>query len=330
MTSDSGAANDHFAQQAEIEAAPDPTRYQTLRRLAEDEDRRLVLSLGGGSFPGLCGNAMLLRLVEELGLREHVDEVWGTSAGAVIGAAWAGGRTADELVPLGKRFAQPETIDVPRLRIALSLLFKPFGGRLPDGLVRAGRVRDALTEMIPVARLEDCAIPFRCVAVTDDGTSRRKIFRRGPIVPAVYASMCVPGVFEPAPPVEGDAAGYLDGGLAEKTPLLSPIAEHRRLGGKRELVLLCTHYGAHAKRPPPRGFLRRFLHAIEALENLTWRYQLAEARGHPGVVVLMLKSGIDDVRLFDFERVDLNLLQARAHFKRVLQDAHIAAAFGTE
>ncbi|MGH7150102.1 MAG: patatin-like phospholipase family protein, partial [Planctomycetota bacterium] len=49
------------------------------------------MGFGGGAAHGLAGNGALAALLEELGLRPHVREVWGTSAGAIVGAAWAGG-----------------------------------------------------------------------------------------------------------------------------------------------------------------------------------------------------------------------------------------------
>jgi predicted acylesterase/phospholipase RssA len=317
-----------LARRAEIEAPPDPALYGRIRALAADEGVRFVVSLGGGSLPGLCGNAMLLQVLEELGLLPRVAEVWGTSAGAVVGAAWASGLPVAEVVRRGKEILSPRMLDVPRTRLALALLGGPFGARLPDGLVRGRRIREALATMILVPNVEDCRVPFRCVAVADDGTARRKVFRRGPIVPAVYASMSVPGVFLPGPAEEEDGTNYLDGGLAEKTPLFSPISEHRRVGGDQRLVLVSTQFRAEGRRTPPRGFLRRFLHAVEALENLAWRYQLAEARAQEGVTVLLLESGIQDTRLFDFERIDEHLLSARAAYKDGLTDAHLARAFG--
>jgi predicted acylesterase/phospholipase RssA len=316
------------AEEGPLDAPLDPARFGTLRRLAEDPARRFVVSLGGGSVPALCGNTMLLALLEDLGLREHVDEVWGTSAGAVIGAAWASGVPVKEIVSLGKEIARPRILDVPRARIAAALLLKPFGATLPDGLVRGRRIREALAGMIRVERIEDCPIPFRCIAVTDDGTLRRTVFRRGRIVPAVYASLSVPGVMMPGEPPDGEEVGFLDGGIAEKTPVLSPIAEHRRIGDGRSLMLLSTRFGGGGKRTPPRGFLRRFLHAVDALESLAWSYQLAEARAQPGVSVLVLDAGIDDTRLFDFARIDRNLAQARAALTHALQDARIAASLG--
>ena len=58
-----------------------------------------------------------------------------------------------------------------------------------------------------------------------------KIFRRGKLLPAVFASMALPGIVIPQPV---DGKHFYDGGLVEKTPLLSPIAEHGQTGDKRK------------------------------------------------------------------------------------------------
>ena len=72
------------------ESAPiRPDRYTALVRMVAGGDRKLAVSLGGGSLPGLCGNLALVRILEELELRPHVGEVWGTSAGAVVGSPGA-------------------------------------------------------------------------------------------------------------------------------------------------------------------------------------------------------------------------------------------------
>src|SRR6187431_1938860 len=81
--------------QEEVEL--DLERFSALRRLASDPDKRLVVCMGGGGVPSLCGNAALADLVERLGLREHVAEIWGTSAGAIVGGSWASGTKASRM-----------------------------------------------------------------------------------------------------------------------------------------------------------------------------------------------------------------------------------------
>ena len=78
-----------WERRSEISAPLDASRYSTLLRLVRDEGNRVVVSFGGGSIPGLSGNLALARILEELEVRPHVAEVWGTSAGAVCGGGWA-------------------------------------------------------------------------------------------------------------------------------------------------------------------------------------------------------------------------------------------------
>ena len=67
-----------------FEQRVDRERFTTLERLVKDEGHRLVVSFGGGAVPGLAGNIGLAYLLEQLDLKKHVEEVWGTSAGAIV------------------------------------------------------------------------------------------------------------------------------------------------------------------------------------------------------------------------------------------------------
>ena len=308
----------------------DPARYCTLLRLAQDPEARLVISLGGGSLPGLCGNLALVRILEQLGLRGQVDELWGTSAGAVIGGAWATGTTAAEMYGVIVALDHPGTVKIPWVPLALSLLFRPFGKPLPDGLVSIRNLAAAIRKGLKVERIEDCEIPFRAIACTDDGHATRKIFRRGPLLPAIIHSMSLPGILRPEASLKEDEIGYYDGGLVEKTPLLSPIAEHGRLGSNRRLVLLGTHYSNETRRARVRGFIGRFLQSLNALENLAWSYQLAEARARKDALVMILNPCIEDAAMFDFGRVKEDYEYARGMFLAGLEDARIGLTFGLE
>jgi predicted acylesterase/phospholipase RssA len=304
-------------------------RFTSLRRLASDGGHRLVVSLGGGSLPGLAGNLALLRILEELELRQHVAEVWGTSAGAVVGAGWASGAPAHDILELVASLDRSGSLDFSRVRFGLSILLGvwPFRRPLPDGLIRGSRFLETIARGLRVATFEDCPIPFRCIACSDDGRATRKVFRRGPLLPAVFSSMSLPGIVVPRP---GDADGncYYDGGLVEKSPLISPIADHGRSGDPRKLLLLCTHFSNEAAQVRVQGFHRRFLHTIYALEELCWSYQLAEARARENVVVVLLNPHLDDPSLFDFARTVPHYTAARRTFTDLLQNAKLVQTFG--
>jgi predicted acylesterase/phospholipase RssA len=324
--------NDHgsdgvLERRAEIEAPLEPKLYSALKRLVTDGKHRLVVSFGGGSVPGLCGNVALARILEELELQEQVGEVWGTSAGAVIGGGWSTGTPAMQILDLVQSMKRRGAIDVCWSRLAFSALLSPLGCPLPDGIIRGRRFLETIDSGLAVKTFEECKIPFRCIASSDDGQTRRKVFRHGPLLPAIAASLSVPGLIALGLKMEGETCGYYDGGLVEKTPLLSPIAEHARLGDERELVVMATHFGNEARKMSARGFINRFLQSIYAVEDQVWAYQLAEARRQSKTTVIFLNPRIDDPHLLDFRRTSGNYLQAREAFKEALQDARLLATF---
>ncbi len=321
---------DILSRREQIEAPPDPDRYTALRRLATSPEHRFVVSLGGGSVPGISGNLAMIRLLEQLDLKSHVDEIWGTSAGAVVGGGWATGTDAQTILDLLSELGRGRTLDVCWWRLGAALLTRPFGGSLPQGLIYGRRFGAVIERGLACEHIEDCPISFRCIACSDDGRLRRKIFRRGPVKSAILASMSMPGILVPRPIDEDGGKTYYDGGLVEKTPLISPIAEHNRAGDDRKLVLLATHYGAEGERLIGRNFVSRFMQGLYGLEDLAWGYQLAEARSHDNVVLLLLNPHIEGIGLFDFDKVQLSYLQARAAFKDLLENSRIALTFGLD
>ncbi|HEU4342747.1 MAG TPA: patatin-like phospholipase family protein [Candidatus Binatia bacterium] len=315
-----------LARRQQIEAPLDPNRYTALRRLVTDPDHRLVVCFGGGSAVALGANAALAQILEELDLKAHVSQVWGTSAGAIIAAGFAAGVGASEIRHRVK--AAEGSLDICWLRLVLSVLLRPFGYPLPEGLIKGRRIAALIEAGLPVKTFEECPIPFRCIAVSDDGQARRTVLRQGPLLPAIYASMTLPGIFMPHGPPPGHDCSYYDGGIVEKTPLRSPISEHLRSGDSRKLLLLATHFRSHGHLPPARSFAHRFLQTIGALEDLAWPYQLAEARKYPNVVLVLLDPQIEVVNVLDLSLLERHYLQGREAFSDQLQNARLALSLG--
>lgn len=297
--------------------------YSAFTRLFEDPGNKIVLSLGGGSVPGLCGNVALMQIIDELGLGQHVDAIWGTSAGAIVAGSWASGMSPQRTYELIAGLNRSGAIDVRWFQLACAFMLRPFGAQLPDGLIHGKQFRKTIEAGLAVEDFADCRVPFRCIACEGTGPSRTVVFDDGPLLPAILASIAIPGILTP----EGKR-DYYDGGLVEKTPLLSPIAEHMRTNDGSRLVLICTHFGPSAHRGNVTGFIERFMTTMYALEDLAWKYQLAEARQFEGIDLLIIDPGIDDIRSFDFARVPRNCGQARATFHQKLRNANIALAFG--
>jgi predicted acylesterase/phospholipase RssA len=330
MTSANGQHAQYLSRREEIEAPPDPADYSAFVRLVSNPDNRLVVSFGGGATPGLCGNLALARLLEELNLRQHVAEVWGTSAGAVVGGGWATGSDALEVLRLVQSLDRRGAIDFCLWKMFVSLVLRPLGRALPDGVI-LGRQFAATTDAgLRVKSFEECPTPFRCIAVADDGSNRRKVFRKGPLLPAIFSSMSLPGIVVPRSRQTDEECGYYDGGLVEKTPLISPIGDHLRSGDRRRLLLLATHFRGNSRRLPARGFIARFIQTIYALEEVLWEYQLEEARRRykQKADLLMVNPQLDNDSLFDFSRSLGYYLQARENFKEALQNGSLALTFG--
>jgi hypothetical protein len=138
--------------------------------------------------------------------------------------------------------------------------------------------------------------------------------------------MTIPGIVTPRAHPDGNT--YYDGGLAEKTPLLSPIRDHLRQGDPRKLLLLGTHFGLETDRGAARGFLARFVQTIHALENLAWEYQLREARQRENVALLLLNPRLASTKPFDFARTMEVYRMARDKFAALLQNDKIGTLLG--
>ncbi|MGH8626302.1 MAG: patatin-like phospholipase family protein [Gammaproteobacteria bacterium] len=317
-----------MAQREEIEAPCNPAHYRILKRIASNPDNHLAIGFGAGSAPGLAGNLALAGLLTELGLRPFIKEIWGVSAGAIVGGGWSTGTSVERMLTLldeldrkgAVDFARWEVLGVGLVRL---LLFK----QLPAGLVRGRRFRQAIERGLRVQRFEDCEIPFRAIACTDDGRTQKIILRQGPLLNAIMASMCLPGIVFPIADWNGLDYGYFDGAIVEKTPLPSIIEEHHREGRKTQLVVICTHFSDSGRIKKPVGFIQRMLNAMHHLQDEAWEYQALKAREASNCKFLVLNPHMKEGTAFDFSMVRFNYLWARKMFKEQLSNAKLATRF---
>lgn len=310
----------------------DLSAYATIRRLADDPETRFILALGAGAGPALGANVALCAMIEELGLKPRVAEVWGVSAGAVVGGAWAAGSPSAEIQTGLQGLAKKGAVDVAWGEIFRGLARATRGGHLPAGLVGGKVFADALRTGLKQSTFEACPVPFRCIAATDDGAARKKIFRHGPLIPAILRSMSIPGVMMPQPPDE-DGQRYVDGAVVESTPVLSPLLDHSRLFPGRRAVVLATRI--LRGRPGGAGdgtgsFIARMLRTMQALQAQLWERQVAEARERKDATVLLLEAKFAAPELFDFAEIGRHAAEARALYAAALEDGRIGALLGAD
>ena len=199
---------------------------------------RIGLALGGGSARGLA-HIPMLEVFDELGLKPAV--IAGCSIGAVIGAAYAGGMSAREIreraeMLLSNRVdAMRYILGSKRARLTDLLALRSLSSLQLDGETL---VKLALPESLP-ADIEDLPIPLKVIA-TDFEEMEERVIEAGPVIPAVAASIAIPGVIL-GPKIEGHV--HVDGGVTNPVPF-----DHVRSGA--DIVVAIDVTG----RPrPPAG-----------------------------------------------------------------------------
>lgn len=180
--------------------APRPLSELSSQRTASAKETGqpiVALVLGGGGLRGFA-HVGALQALEEAGIRPGL--VVGTSAGSVVGAAYASGLSAAQI-----REAAFD-LDVSSM---LDFTWSPGGIIRGDHL--AGWV-NAVTGDVPIERF-----PVRFVAVsTDLQSGQPALIDAGPAGRAVQASSAVPGMNVPVPYRGGH---LIDGGVTSLLPV---------------------------------------------------------------------------------------------------------------
>ena len=158
---------------------------------------RIGLALGGGAARGFA-HIGVIQVLEEAGIK--VDLVAGTSAGSLVAALYASGRSGAELARLALAMDESAITDWA------------FPGR---GLIRGEALAKYVREQTGGRLIEQLPLPLGIVA-TDLDNGAAVLFQRGDVGVAVRASSAVPAVFQP---VKIGTREYVDGGLVSPVPV---------------------------------------------------------------------------------------------------------------
>jgi NTE family protein len=162
---------------------------------------KVGLALSGGGARGLV-HVGVIKVLLEAGI--PIDCISGTSMGGVIAAAFAC------QIPI-------QTIEEKVLKLAQMRELVRLVDLSPKrrGLLEGNRVRDYLAELFLDRSFENLAIPLAIPAV-DLIQSREVVFKKGLLLPAVLATIAVPGLFRP---VEIGGCRLVDGGILNNLPV---------------------------------------------------------------------------------------------------------------
>ncbi len=154
------------------------------------------IALSGGSTRGIAHIGVLQALLEN-GIEPQI--ISGTSAGSIIGALYAAGKTPEEMLGFIKR----------------SSLFKAFRPSFPfSGLSDLSYLKDRLKNYIEVDNFEALQKPLY-VHATNLNTGEAVRFFSGSLFDKVIASCSIPLIFKPVL-INGDL--YSDGGIINNLP----------------------------------------------------------------------------------------------------------------
>jgi len=163
----------------------------------------VALALGSGGARGYAH----IGVIETLRERGYeIVGISGSSMGAVVGGLEAAGRL-DEFADWAKSLTQ---------RTILRLLDPSISAA---GVLRAGKILDAVRDILGPVTIEELPIPYTAVA-TDLLTGKSVWFQHGPLDEAIRASIAIPGVITPH-----EVGGRLlaDGGILDPVPM-APIS----------------------------------------------------------------------------------------------------------
>ncbi|MEM1229017.1 MAG: patatin-like phospholipase family protein [Pseudomonadota bacterium] len=281
-------------------------------------DVALVLSGGGALVSTQIG---ALQEIEALGVPIHC--VVGSSMGAVVGALYAAGYSADELATM---FVEDDWGAIFRGDVSrrdggylrkeqddryLSNYVVGVDGngvRLPRGLRSMSGLQAhfrALTGHLPGSlSFDDLRVPYRAMAM-DLSTGAAVPLAQGDLVQAMLASMAVPGVF-PARTIDGRT--YVDGGMAAQLP----VAAARALGAELIIALDTTI------EPPELGPDAAITDVTQQLVRLTvWQNWLRDT-ALLGDEDLMIRPDLTGLNTSSFYQAAIGLRSGRS----AAQQAH--------
>ena len=211
---------------------------------------KLGLARGGGAARGFA-HVGVIAVLEVAGLRPQL--VVGTSAGSLVAAMYASGKTSGQL--------QQTALNLEEVAITDWML--PIFGR---GMFRGEALSRYVNELVAGRPIENMAIPLGIVA-TDLGNGSAVLFQRGDTGTAVRASSAVPAVFVP---VKINGREYVDGGLVSPVP----VRFARQMGAD---VVLAVDISSPPEANPSDGTLQILLQTFAIMGKSINQYELKDA-----------------------------------------------------
>ena len=253
---------------------------------------KLGLALGGGAARGFA-HIGVIQVLEENGIKP--DMVVGTSAGSVVAAFYASGKTGAQLQWLADSMDESQLTDWT----------VPFMSR---GMLRGEALGRYINTQLNGAKIEDLKIPLGIVA-TDLQTGDGILFRRGDIATAVRASSAVPSVFEP---VRIGNKDYVDGGLVSPVP----VRYARQMGAD---IVIAVDISSRPEDAKTTDMLKVLLQTFSIMGKSISQLEMAQAE-------VVVRPAMSDVGSTEFAARKKSIEAGRAAMKLALPALKAALA----
>jgi len=209
---------------------------------------RVGLALGGGAARGFA-HIGVIQALEESGIAP--DLVVGTSAGSLVAALFASGKSGRELATIADAMDETAFADWS------------YPGR---GLIRGEALAKFVRDKTNRRDIEQMKIALG-IAATDLDSGEGVLFRRGDTGTAVRASSAVPAVFQP---VRIGTREYVDGGLS--API--PVHHARQMGAE---FVIAVDISAVPEGNPTGDAARMLLQTFAIMGKSLKAYELRDA-----------------------------------------------------
>ena len=253
---------------------------------------KLGLALGGGAARGFA-HIGVIQVLEENGIKP--DLVVGTSAGSLVAAFYASGKTGAQLQWLADTMDESQLTDWTI----------PFMSR---GMLRGEALGRYVNSQLNGAKIEDLKMPLGIVA-TDLQTGDGILFRRGDIATAVRASSAVPSVFEP---VRIGNKDYVDGGLVSPVPVRSA----RQMGAD---IVIAVDISSRPEDAKTTDMLKVLLQTFSIMGKSISQLEMAQAE-------VVVRPALPDVGSAEFTARQKSIEAGRAAMKLALPALKAALA----
>lgn len=260
--------------------------------IKEQQHRPVVaLVLGSGGARGYA-HIGAIEVLEKNGIRP--DFIVGTSAGSIVGALYASGKSVEEIKYIASNM---KVQDVRGFKLN------------KQGFLDGEKVEEFVNTQVYQQPLENLKIPLYIVATTLK-TGQKMIFNYGNTGQAVRASVAIPSMFVPT---EINHVQYVDGGLVSPVP----VDVAKKLGAD---VIIAVDILAQPQYTETENMWGMFNQNINIMQQHLSQIELSEA----DVVIrpeLKEKSHIFDVKERDNTRIaGFNATEQKiAMIKRVIE-----------